>query len=373
MFKIIVIALILSFPREYALQPNCPCDNEDLCKPVQVTYEKEVLGFMISPVNWRNPGYNWSELTTIAIFANMNDSDLHDLVCLAHTHQVRVVTHIGSEILKLSNEDARHEYAVNLLMYVQSHFLDGVNIDAEDPVANNSVQKTILTAAVKEIFTIFKASTLKYQVTFDVAWSPNCIDGRCFDHLALAQNTDFLVIMAYDERSQIFTGPCIAGANSNYIQTQEGVEAFINLGIPTNKLVLGLPWYGYDYQCISVSDNNVCQIKRVPYLGANCSDAAGKEINYSYILSDLLPLTTTGLLYDTTTESLYFTYKNVSVLHQVWFDNPKSLSIKYKYAKRMNLRGLAFWNIDTLDYGETPNAKKQQQEMWEAIEVFLEN
>lgn len=35
------------------------------------------------------------------------------------------------------------------------------------------------------------------QVTFDVAWSPKCIDKRCYDYAALANTTDFLFIMAY--------------------------------------------------------------------------------------------------------------------------------------------------------------------------------
>ena len=29
-----------------------------------------------------------------------------------------------------------------------------------------------------------------------------------------------------------------------------GIDQFLKLGIPADKLVLGLPWYGYDYPCI---------------------------------------------------------------------------------------------------------------------------
>ena len=35
-----------------------------------------------------------------------------------------------------------------------------------------------------------------------------------------------------------------------------GVEMFLKLGIPAKQLVLGVPWYGYDYKCNSLSKVN---------------------------------------------------------------------------------------------------------------------
>ena len=55
----------------------------------------------------------------------------------------------------------------------------------------------------------------------DVAWSPNCIDQRCYDYYGLAEASDFLFVMAYDEQSQIF-GTCKAGPNSDYEKTYQG-------------------------------------------------------------------------------------------------------------------------------------------------------
>ena len=73
----------------------------------------------------------------------------------------------------------------------------------------------------------FILSSLFSQVTVDVAWSPNCIDGRCYDYagiplsllsypqklffsfslpyptLGLANASDFVFVMDYDMRSQI--------------------------------------------------------------------------------------------------------------------------------------------------------------------------
>jgi len=61
----------------------------------------------------------------------------------------------------------------------------------------------------------------QFQLTIDVAWSPACIDKRCFDYISLADIADFIFIMAYDERSQVF-GPCVAWANSPFNMTLWG-------------------------------------------------------------------------------------------------------------------------------------------------------
>ena len=60
------------------------------------------------------------------------------------------------------------------------------------------------------------------QVSVDVAWSPDCIDQRCYDYVGLSKSSDFLFVMAYAEQSQIF-GKCIAGANSDYVKTSNGM------------------------------------------------------------------------------------------------------------------------------------------------------
>ena len=66
-----------------------------------------------------------------------------------------------------------------------------------------------------------------FQLTIDVAWSPACIDKRCFDYVSLADIADFIFIMAYDERSQVF-GPCVAWANSALNMTLWGTFCFGN-------------------------------------------------------------------------------------------------------------------------------------------------
>ena len=113
--------------------------------------------------------------------------------------------------------------------------------------------------------------------------------------------------MAYDEQSQIFGTDCTARANSGMFDTAGGVLAYLKLGIDPNKLVLGLPWYGYFYKCIKTGppQSDTCYIEEVPFRGVNCSDAAGRQISYVDIQSYV---TKYGTYYDEHTATRYVWY-----------------------------------------------------------------
>merc|ERR1712176_1501016 len=111
--------------------------------------------------------------------------------------------------------------------------------------------------------------------------------------------------------------------------------------------VLGLPWYGYDYPCENTSDPHVeyCPIKAVPFRNVSCSDAAGTEKSYALLRKHLASKSaTTGRRWDPTLKSPYFNYRSTTdnLIHQVWYDDPESLSLKYRLAKTLGVRGVGF-------------------------------
>jgi di-N-acetylchitobiase len=106
-------------------------------------------------------------------------------------------------------------------------------------------------------------------------------------------------------------------------------------------------------------------MKRVPFRGANCSDAAGKQIPYSFINDLLLTRTESGRKWDEGSQSPYFDYIDMTnQKHQVWYDDPKSLGIKLQYAVQAGLKGAAIWNSDLLDYSALKRSVAQTKDMW---------
>lgn len=154
---------------------------------------------------------------------------------------------------------------------------------------------------------------------------------------------------------------------------EKGVEQYMKMNISSNKIVLGLPWYGYDYICTKMdAKKGICYIKEVPFRGVNCSDAAGSQIDYATIQDLLVTRTDTGRQWNIDYLSPYFWYvDHYGNTHQVWYDDPASLSLKYRYASEYaKLKGIAVWNPDLLDYGGLSRGIIQTKLMWDTLNHF---
>ena len=254
---------------------------------------------------------------------------------------------------------------------VVSTFTDGLNVDFEGPIPSGSVLNVYFVEMMAELNTLLKTTLPGSQLSIDVAWSPACVDGRCFDHLGLSQHMDYMVLMAYDESSQVL-GPCIAMANSPLLKTMQGALGFIETGIPRDKLILALPWYGYDYTCESLTSAGECTVAEVPFRDIQCSDAAGRQRSFFQIM-DLLKQSYTGRVWNTTFKTAFFNYKDTSgQIHQVWYDDPESLSIKYFNAAKSKLGGVAMWTTDSVDYKD-PSQSELTKEMWSSLDEYFQN
>lgn len=344
---------------------SCPCKDPAWCNPITVMDRKEVFMFSLTPKHKQWQHYDWSKITTVVMVGYL---DL-DVVCLAHSHGARAITIGDVETSVLPNMTARSEWIRKQAEIVESNFLDGLNFDYEEAILTNETSlKEGYTALVEETVEAFKKINPHLMISVDVAWSPDCIDSRCYDYIGLAKAADLLFVMSYDERSQIL-GPCVAWANSAYNNTMYGLHRWIVENFPKDKLVLGLPWYGYIYPCTDMSVNGVCSIREVPFRGVNCSDAAGKEIDYSYII-ELVKNSTTGKIVDQIAQSPFFNYKDPSShqQYQIWYDDPASLTLKYNSAVTLDLRGVGVWNTESLDYDSSnPDQVKAVHDMWAAL------
>ncbi|XP_067846967.1 di-N-acetylchitobiase-like [Heptranchias perlo] len=203
------------------------------------------------------------------------------------------------------------------------------------------------------------------HVTFNVPWSPDCIDGRCYDFLRIANSCDFLFVMSYDMQSQMWDN-CFAKANAPYYQTLSGYSAYINLGIDSRKLVLGVPWYGYDYPCTQFFETGRCVLEKIPFRGAPCSNAAGRQVPYKEI-AEHVHKSITGRYWDDEQKVPSYIYMVNNTFHEVWYDDPQSISIKSAIMKKLRLRGIGMWNGNMLNYSDDHFIVKQTEDMWNAL------
>ncbi|KAK3088315.1 hypothetical protein FSP39_017396 [Pinctada imbricata] len=246
--------------------------------------------------------YDWSKITTVVAV-----KFVPEMLCIGHKYGAKVVIMNTFPVKQLENATARTIWVKQNLQRVQDNFLDGLNIDFEEPIRKRYIfEKWAYTALVEEAYKTFKAVNPNYQVTIDVPYSPNCIYDRCYDYRSLSSVTDFLVLMAYDEwdrqEADNFAGPI-----GDYVKTTKGIFDYIDLTIPAYQLLLAVPWYGDIYPCVTLSEN---------------------------------------------------------MTWQLWYDDPHSLSIKYKFALDLGIRGVGMWNAECVDYKKDP---KGLEEMWAAL------
>jgi Di-N-acetylchitobiase len=392
--------------------------------------QKVVYAFSASWDSSRNfLHYDWDRITDLCLFGggilspsaidNRLRTRVGNITMLAHSRNVRVSGTALYPQAKLRDAQFRHSWATETVQAVQELGLDGINVDIEFPVLEGDTLAALcLVDMLAQLRRGLDTLAPGKQLTFDVAWSPDGIDGRFYDVSSMVPYVNFFIVMAYCMQSQIWSAPCLAEANSPLPSVTTGVQQYLRI-LPAKQVILGVPWFGYDYPCLPSSTPSLyhgprtvvsisvhearrrrhlaapraarvqtgvseCVIPRVPFRGAPCSDAAGTQVPVATIFRSLLPKSTTGVLLDSKAHSPFFNYMpdnpsnktfptsgDTVRVHQVRFDDAGSLREKYDLARRLRLGGIGFWEVDALDYSLGTAAQHLRQSMFEALDAFL--
>ncbi|KAL2090116.1 hypothetical protein ACEWY4_014804 [Coilia grayii] len=328
---------------------DCPCKEQSLCQPIQNETQFEVFVFDVGGKAWKH--YDWSRVTTIAAFGPYDA----ELMCFAHSKGVRLVLKGDVPVSAMVDPTNRTAWIKEQVSLAKKQFMDGINLDIEQAVQEKSPEYFALTALVKETTEAFHREIPGSQVSFDVSSSPICCYPRFYDYKDIADSCDLLFVMSYDMHWGI-----IAGANAPYNQVLTGYGEYIKMKIDPKKLVMGVPWYGYDYPCLNLSQAGVCITQKwsPPVDWQVCYSTIMKQINSSM----------SGRIWDQEQRAPYYNYKDAEgQVHQVWYDDPKSISLKAAYVTKLGLRGIGMWSADCLDYSDDPIAQQQSRDMWDAL------
>lgn len=151
-----------------------------------------------------------------------------------------------------------------------------------------------------------------------------------FDYPALGEVLDQMYIMAYDEH--------YAGGPPGPVASLPWTESVIRYAIsvmPSKKIVLGLPGYGYDW------GPNGGRAFGTDYMKRRLVDLEA-EIEWNPIVGENVA-----------------TYVLDDEPHTVWFPDERSLAAKLELAEQYNLKGVALWRLGL-----------ETREYWDALAVF---
>jgi chitinase len=167
------------------------------------------------------------------------------LVVRAKAAKVKVLVSIGggsasgdkvlkARYFKLLSDEHRPGFVRKLARYVKKHGFDGLDVDIEGPSINGDYGKFIadLAAALKPEGLLLTAALSK-------GFGGDRVPDAALGYF------DFLNIMAYDGAGP--WNPNAPGQHSSLGFAKDAVAYWTGRGLPKEKAVLGVPFYGYGF------------------------------------------------------------------------------------------------------------------------------
>lgn len=291
---------------------------------------------------WQDYNYNllthlaWfgiSMTSTGAIASNQNGWPVTSLISYVQSQGVKVILTVtlfdDADIATLLASPTYRQNAIdNLIAKVLEGNADGVNIDFEFvKAASRDNFKTFIHDLRQAFHDQIPGSEVSIAMPSVDWWGS-------YDYDYLSDNSDGLMIMAY---GYYWSGSANAGPlsplNSGFASwyIKRTVEEYLaQTGNDPSQLILGLPWYGYDWEVTSTA------------MGAGvATGTSGSAVVYSTAEAQAANL---NKQYSEAAPSAWFNYTSGG-LHQVWYDDSLSLVTKYAYAKQMNLKGIGIWAL----------------------------
>ncbi|MCL5967062.1 MAG: glycosyl hydrolase family 18 protein [Firmicutes bacterium] len=213
----------------------------------------------------------------------------------------------------LASPAARARAIAQMLTLVEKYGYSGVNLDWEGIAPSD---RNAFSAFVRTLASVFHAH--HYDVTLSIpaetADEPNNGWTGAYNYQALGRSADLLILMAYDQHN--------ASSGAGPIAASSWVRAVLSYAIATvapEKIVLGIPGYGYDWS------------------------AAGTMALTWQQAEDL------AVQYHQATGGGHFTYVAGGRVHTVWFENASALLKNLMLAAGFEVRGMALWRLGIED------------------------
>lgn len=221
----------------------------------------------------------------------------------------------------LSDEAAKKNIIRNLIRVILQKRYRGLNLDFEYILPEDRVAYAAFVKQVTDTLNLF-------EVHVSVALAPKYSDQQSgvlyegMDYALLGAAANSVFLMTY-EWGYTYGEP-MAVAPVNQVRR---VAEYALTRIPAEKIVLGVPNYGYDwplpFQAGTTRAKTLGNIEAVSLAGQY-----GAEIQF-----------------DEQAQSPWFRYWQYGIQHEVWFQDVRSYRATFELAKELGLRGVGYWTI----------------------------
>lgn len=313
-------------------------------------------------------------------------ANLRALVALKKRHpKFKVVVSVGgwdwsNQFSNMADSAAaRASFVASSVRLMRRFGLDGVDIDWEYPteagvpcvagaVCARPADKQNFIVLARELRAAFDSAGKKdrkhYSITIAAGGNANYISengGGSAWIKELSRSLDWINIMTYDfhmpwEKNSGHHAALSADARdpvtASGFYSAASVQRYLQAGVAADKLVLGVPFYGYGWKGCAAGADGDGQYQPCDG-GATGGTNGGNSYGFSHLLKQgLITLAADG---STMGGKGYQRYWNASAkvpylynpAEQVWitYEDPASLKEKAGYIKAQGLRGAMFWEL----------------------------
>ncbi len=262
--------------------------------------------------------------------STLDDTEVLNAIKQTTAKPILVVTNFTGEEFSpditrelFTNEEARENFIQNLLSILIEKNYYAVNIDfeenyPEDRELYNEFLRLVTPRIKENGFLVSTTLAPKISPSQPVAW----FGGLDHDYAAHGEIVDFVILMTYDLGGW-FSGPPMAVSP---LPTVRDVLNYSTSVIPNEKILLGLPLYGYDWQL--PFDPEVDFAETIgPREALNRAREQGAMIEYDF-----------------NAQAPFFTYYDEDGNeHIVWFEDARSMKAKLDLISEYGLRGVSYF------------------------------
>lgn len=222
----------------------------------------------------------------------------------------------------LANPTSREKAVNTLIQYAKDYKLDGINVDFENMFTKD---RDLFTLFVKELYQKTKQMGIVLSVDVTVI-ARNSNWSECYDRKALAQVSDYVALMAYD---QYWAGSPVSGSVSQLKWTEDNLKKVL-LEVPKEKLLLGMPFY--------------TRVWQEQYDESNKLVVTSKAVSMEYA-DQLIAENKAVKTWDAVSGQYFATYNKDGATYKIWLENESSIKLRVELANKYNLAGVASWKL----------------------------
>lgn len=318
------ISLVWDYYSEYAKAPDrtgTTIDGVNVVSPAFFMLEKGENGALFDNVGTAGQAYiDWANSNNYEVWPMVSNNSLKDTT---------------SKIL--NNYEHRQLLIENIVNMAIKYKLDGINIDFE-----------YMYQADKDKFSRFiielapRLKEIGVALSVDVTAPDGSADwSLCYDRHVIGNVADYIIFMAYD---QYGTSSNSAGTTAGYNWVETNLNKFVGIQeeIPSEKVILGIPFY--------------------TRLWKEDSDGKISSVTVNMKAVDVVLPANVERVWDDTLKQNYVEYVQEGYTYKMWIEDERSIKAKLSLVQQYNLGGVAFWEKD-----------RETETIWSSVAEVIKN